>query len=128
MHAGWSCVPAPLSVFPLALCVSFFVVVAAVLEGVHFNFGSIPVLILFQLLNLVPSAVPILLFFGYFTNKLRTKKNAPTIWITFLIEVHAALIVCCAHSNFTFSLEVVLLFLPWWHPCCISTEEMVCCC
>lgn len=86
----------------LSLSLSFFVVVAAVLEGVHFNFGSGPVLILFQLLNLVPCAVPILLFFGYFTNKLRTKKNAPTIWITFLIEVHAALIVFCSHSNFVF--------------------------
>lgn len=103
------------------LSLSFFVVVTAVLEGVHFNFGSRPVLILFQLLNLVLCAVPILLFFGYFTNKLRTKKNAPTIWITFLIEVHAALIVCCSHSNFVFSLEVVLLFLLWWHPCCITS-------
>lgn len=39
-------------------------VVAAVLEGVHFSFGSRPVLILFQLLILVQSAMPILLFFG----------------------------------------------------------------
>lgn len=50
-------------------------VVAAVLEGVHFNFGSRPVPMLFQVLILVQSAVPVLLFFGYLTNKLRKKEK-----------------------------------------------------
>lgn len=105
--------------------------VAAVLEGLHFSFGSRRVPVLFQLLILLQSAMSILLFFGYFTNKLRgeKKKEYPKhLAYIFLIEGHAGCNCFCSHFNFTFSLEVVLLFLLQWHPCCLSTEEIVCRC
>lgn len=77
IHAGWAVF---LRCYQCFLSLYVFVV-AAVLEGVHFSFGSGAVPILFQVL--IQSAVPILLFFGYFTNKLR-KKNTLNSWTTFL--------------------------------------------
>lgn len=102
MHLGW---------IVFLLCYqSFFspcFVVAAVLEGVHFSFGSTPKPILFQLLILVQFAMPILLFFGYFTNKLREKKEYPK---------HLDCIfnrgTCCL--NCFFGLILILLFLRRW--------------
>lgn len=81
------CVLAPLSVFPL--CVFF--VVAAVLQGLHFSFGSRPNPILFQVVILGQSAMPVLSYLDNLQTKFGKKKNTQNVWITFfLIKGHAS--------------------------------------
>lgn len=67
------CVLALLSVFSSLFFLFCFVVVAAVLEGVHFSFGSRPDPILLQVFILVQSAVLWIFhkqhFFFFFLNK-----------------------------------------------------------
>lgn len=99
--------------FPLCVFFFFLVVVAAVLEGVNFSFGSRPDP--YFVPSFHSSAVCSAVDISQTNLEEKKKKNTLNIWITFffffLIKGPASLIVLCSHFNFTFSLRVVLLFL-----------------